>query len=66
MRAGLTTLLLLFVFFALGACGQTGPLYLPEAFPEEQPKEMPKKEPASEDGGQTGPAEKPNPSETPE
>ena len=60
MHARLTTLLLLFAIVALGACGQTGPLYLPEELPEELPKEQPEKAPvqASEDT--------PKPSETTE
>lgn len=68
MKARLTTLLLLFAVATLGACGQTGPLYLPEELPEEQPKEQSEKPPAQapEDARQTAPAEQPKPSETAE
>ncbi|MEH6570246.1 MAG: lipoprotein [Halioglobus sp.] len=41
MYVRLNALLLLFVVCALGACGQTGPLYLPEKVPEEVPEEVP-------------------------
>jgi predicted small lipoprotein YifL len=67
MHARLTTLLLLFAIFALGACGQTGPLYFPEVLAEELPKEPPEKTPvpAPEDPGQPGPTEQTSQSETP-
>ena len=41
MHVRLNALLLLFVLCALGACGQTGPLYLPEKEPEKVTEEVP-------------------------
>ena len=63
MYAKLNKLLFLFTVCCLGACGQYGPLYLPEEVPEKAPVQASKDTQKAESAALTKPSETAEPTE---